>query len=165
MPYDYPHLSQKSVVTSPFTLVFARAGSKAAGSFMNAVILSSVVSAGNHALFAGSRVLYSLAQPLPSSGNHPKYVPVTCTCDLSLTNMEVRLAASPRPSLHARQRRVSRCQLCSRLPLSRLCVSAQAGLAQAICGGGCKISSESRIRQVPRPCSHMSRPIIEVPCV
>ncbi|KAH8982151.1 hypothetical protein EDB83DRAFT_2629378 [Lactarius deliciosus] len=30
-------------------------------SFMNTVILSSVISAGNHALFAGTRVLYSLA--------------------------------------------------------------------------------------------------------
>lgn len=37
------------------------AGSKAAGSFINAVILTSVVSAGNHALFCGSRLLYSLS--------------------------------------------------------------------------------------------------------
>jgi len=29
---------------------------------MNSVILSSVISAGNHALFAGTRVLYGLAQ-------------------------------------------------------------------------------------------------------
>jgi AAT family amino acid transporter len=29
---------------------------------MNTVILSSVISAGNHALFAGTRVLYGLAQ-------------------------------------------------------------------------------------------------------
>jgi amino acid transporter len=34
----------------------------AAASFMNTVILSSVISAGNHALFAGTRVLYGLAQ-------------------------------------------------------------------------------------------------------
>jgi amino acid permease len=33
-----------------------------AASFMNTVILSSVVSAGNHALFAGTRVLYGLAK-------------------------------------------------------------------------------------------------------
>jgi L-asparagine transporter-like permease len=37
---------------------------------MNAVILSSVLSAGNHALFAGTRVLYSLAQPLPAARGH-----------------------------------------------------------------------------------------------
>jgi len=33
-----------------------------AASIMNSVILSSVISAGNHALFAGTRVLYGLAQ-------------------------------------------------------------------------------------------------------
>jgi hypothetical protein len=34
----------------------------ASASFMNTVILSSAISAGNHALFAGTRVLYGLAQ-------------------------------------------------------------------------------------------------------
>ncbi|BGP24095.1 Basic amino-acid permease [Rhodotorula toruloides] len=61
VPYDYPNLSTKSTATSPFTLVFQQAGSKAGGSFMNAVILTSVLSAGNHAMFAGARVLYGLA--------------------------------------------------------------------------------------------------------
>ncbi|BGP39401.1 Basic amino-acid permease [Rhodotorula kratochvilovae] len=61
VPYDYPNLSTKSTATSPFTLVFQFAGSKVGGSFMNAVILTSVLSAGNHALFAGARVLYGLA--------------------------------------------------------------------------------------------------------
>ncbi|SCU92070.1 LAFA_0F07800g1_1 [Lachancea sp. 'fantastica'] len=59
VPYNYPNLSEKSIITSPFTIVFQMVGSRAAGSFMNAVILTSVVSAGNHALFAGSRVLYN----------------------------------------------------------------------------------------------------------
>ena len=36
-------------------------GASAAGSVMNAVIMSSVISAGNHALFAGARLLYTLA--------------------------------------------------------------------------------------------------------
>jgi len=61
VPWDYPNLSDKSITTSPFTLVFQRAGSRGAASVMNAVILSSVLSAGNHALFAGTRVLYSLS--------------------------------------------------------------------------------------------------------
>ncbi|CDR39525.1 CYFA0S03e04368g1_1 [Cyberlindnera fabianii] len=60
VPYNYPNLSTKSVVTSPFTIVFQEAGSKAAGSFMNAVILTSVISAGNHALYAGSMLAYTL---------------------------------------------------------------------------------------------------------
>ncbi|KAG8814018.1 hypothetical protein FRC17_001333 [Serendipita sp. 399] len=38
------------------------AGSNIAASAMNTVILTSVVSAGNHALFAGTRILYSLAK-------------------------------------------------------------------------------------------------------
>lgn len=54
-------LKSKTVATSPFTLVFQEAGSNVAGSFMNAVILTSVLSAGNHALFCGARVLYSSA--------------------------------------------------------------------------------------------------------
>jgi AAT family amino acid transporter len=36
-------------------------GSTVAGSFINAVIVTSVISAGNHALFAGSRMLYALS--------------------------------------------------------------------------------------------------------
>lgn len=36
-------------------------GSNVAGSFINAVIMTSVLSAGNHALFVGTRLLYSLA--------------------------------------------------------------------------------------------------------
>jgi AAT family amino acid transporter len=68
VPYNYPKLSSKTVATSPFTLVFKRTGAKGAGSFMNAVIMTSVLSAGNHALFAGARLLYSLS----AQGHAPK---------------------------------------------------------------------------------------------
>jgi len=61
VPYNYPGLSTKSSSTSPFTIVFQQVGAKAAGSFMNAVIMTSVISAGNHALFAGTRLLYTLS--------------------------------------------------------------------------------------------------------
>lgn len=61
VPYNTNGLSTKSSATSPFTIVFQMAGAKAAGSFINAVILTSVLSAGNHALFAGTRLLYTLA--------------------------------------------------------------------------------------------------------
>jgi hypothetical protein len=70
VPWDYPGLSNKSTTTSPFTIVFKMAGSNGAASIMNTVILSSVLSAGNHALFAGTRVLYGLAStklPVPLS--------------------------------------------------------------------------------------------------
>ena len=43
------------------------AGSKVAGSFINTVVITSVLSAGNHALFAGTRVLYSLAVIQPAA--------------------------------------------------------------------------------------------------
>ncbi len=54
-------LDDQDTRTSPFTIVFQMAGSTAAGSFINAVIMTSVLSAGNHALFAGTRLLYTLA--------------------------------------------------------------------------------------------------------
>lgn len=60
VPYTYPGLSDGTSATSPFTLVFQMAGSSVAGSFMNAVVVTSVLSAGNHALFAGTRLLWSM---------------------------------------------------------------------------------------------------------
>lgn len=79
MPWDHPNLSNRSTATSPFTIVFKEAGSSTylslpdhffldinnifaavAASFMNTVVLTSVLSAGNHALFAGTRVLYGV---------------------------------------------------------------------------------------------------------
>lgn len=60
VPYTYPNLSSKETTTSPFTIVFQMTGAHAAGSVINAVILTSVLSAGNHALFAGARLLYTL---------------------------------------------------------------------------------------------------------
>ncbi|KAF9814582.1 hypothetical protein IEO21_05040 [Rhodonia placenta] len=65
VPWDYPGLSNKSTTTSPFTIVFKEVGSNVAASFMNTVILTSVLSAGNHALFAGTRVLYGLSVTAP----------------------------------------------------------------------------------------------------
>lgn len=61
VPYNYPGLSSKKSSTSPFTIVFQQIGAKSAGSFINAVIVTSVLSAGNHALFAGTRLLYTLS--------------------------------------------------------------------------------------------------------
>ena len=61
VPYTYPNLNSKDTRTSPFTIVFQMAGAHAAGSVINAVIMTSVLSAGNHALFAGTRLLYTLA--------------------------------------------------------------------------------------------------------
>ncbi|KAF9485823.1 hypothetical protein BDN70DRAFT_870714 [Pholiota conissans] len=68
VPWNYPNLSNRSTTTSPFTIVFKSAGSSVAASFMNTVILTSVLSAGNHALFAGTRVLYGLSVTTPPQG-------------------------------------------------------------------------------------------------
>ncbi|RMZ84361.1 hypothetical protein DV738_g791, partial [Chaetothyriales sp. CBS 135597] len=70
VPYNYPNLSKKNTSTSPFTIVFTEVGSNVAGSFINAVILTSVISAANHALFAGSRLMYTLAV----DGYAPKFL-------------------------------------------------------------------------------------------
>ncbi len=65
IPYTDPNLleaSAENVAASPFTLIFERAGLAAAASVINAVILTSVLSAGNSTLYSGSRLVYSMAQ-------------------------------------------------------------------------------------------------------
>lgn len=66
------------------------AGSSIAGSFINAVVVTSVISAGNHALFAGARLLYALAinQHAPKifatlNRNHVPWLAVLATSALS----------------------------------------------------------------------------------
>ncbi|MEJ7386055.1 amino acid permease, partial [Staphylococcus epidermidis] len=53
---------ENSISTSPFTLVFKNAGLAFAASFMNAVILTSVLSAGNSGMYASTRMLYSMSK-------------------------------------------------------------------------------------------------------
>ncbi|NMO97264.1 amino acid permease [Paenibacillus lemnae] len=65
IPYTDPSLLQSGVndiSVSPFTLVFEKAGLAFAASVMNAVILSSVLSAGNSGMYASTRVLYAMAK-------------------------------------------------------------------------------------------------------
>lgn len=50
------------VDTSPFTLIFQKAGIAGAASLMNAVVLTSVLSAGNSGMYASTRMLYSMAK-------------------------------------------------------------------------------------------------------
>ena len=61
-------LDSSSVTASPFTIVFENVGLAAAAIVMNVVILTSVLSAGNSALYLSSRQLYSLSE----SGYAPK---------------------------------------------------------------------------------------------
>ena len=63
IPYTDPRLLNESedISVSPFTLVFQNAGLLSAAVIMNAVILTSVLSAGNSGLYASTRMLYALA--------------------------------------------------------------------------------------------------------
>src|SRR5256885_908177 len=64
IPYTDPHLLKNDlgdISVSPFTLVFERAGLLSAAAVMNAVVLTSVLSAGNSGMYASTRMLYTLA--------------------------------------------------------------------------------------------------------
>ncbi|HAA4349060.1 TPA_asm: gamma-aminobutyrate permease [Listeria monocytogenes] len=65
IPYTNPNLLSAEaidVAISPFTLVFEKAGLAFAASVMNAVILTSVLSAGNSGLYASTRMLWAMAR-------------------------------------------------------------------------------------------------------
>ena len=71
LPYTDPRLLRNDVgdiSVSPFTLVFQNAGLLSAAAVMNAVILTSVLSAGNSGMYASTRMLYTLA----TEGKAPK---------------------------------------------------------------------------------------------
>jgi lysine-specific permease len=65
IPYTNPDLLRggiDDIGVSPFTIIFDKAGLAIAASVMNAVILSSVLSAGNSGMYASTRVLYAMAK-------------------------------------------------------------------------------------------------------
>ncbi|RNB89941.1 amino acid permease [Brevibacillus fluminis] len=72
IPYTTENLVNgniEDVAMSPFTLVFQKAGLAFAASAMNAVILTSVLSAGNSGMYASTRMLFELAK----DGKAPKW--------------------------------------------------------------------------------------------
>lgn len=72
IPYTNPNLlggDVNNVAVSPFTLVFEKAGLAFAASVMNAVILTSILSAGNSGLYASTRMLWAIAK----DGQAPKF--------------------------------------------------------------------------------------------
>jgi lysine-specific permease len=60
----------ENISKSPFTIVFERAGLAVAAAFMNAVILTAVLSAGNSGMYASTRVLWVLAR----EGKAPRFL-------------------------------------------------------------------------------------------
>ncbi|MDR1767961.1 MAG: amino acid permease [Propionibacteriaceae bacterium] len=78
IPFNDPLLLASgvdNVAASPFTIVFQNAGLIVAASFMNAVVLTSVLSCGNSGLFCASRMLYAMG----NSGKAPKIFAKTNT--------------------------------------------------------------------------------------
>ena len=72
IPYTDPRLLKNELTdisVSPFTLVFERAGLLSAAAVMNAVVLTTVLSAGNSGLYAATRMLYVLA----TEGKAPRF--------------------------------------------------------------------------------------------
>lgn len=63
IPSNDPHLLKGTgtAASSPFVIAASRAGVKVLPSIINAVILTSAWSSGNHAMLVGSRSLYALA--------------------------------------------------------------------------------------------------------
>ncbi|WP_194948017.1 amino acid permease [Actinomyces trachealis] len=73
IPYADPNLlnsAEDNISVSPFTLVFKKAGILGAASLMNAVILTSVLSAGTSGLYASTRMLFALAE----NGHAPAFL-------------------------------------------------------------------------------------------
>ncbi|KAI7851246.1 amino acid permease/ SLC12A domain-containing protein [Circinella umbellata] len=71
IPYTDPNLLAGSddISVSPFTLVFKLAGAEWAAHLMNAIILVTMISAGNSGVYSSSRTLLALAE----NGNAPKF--------------------------------------------------------------------------------------------
>ncbi|NOU93719.1 amino acid permease [Paenibacillus sp. LMG 31456] len=59
-----------NITVSPFTIVFEKAGLAIAASVMNAIILTSVLSAGSSGMYASTRMLWSLAK----DGKAPRWL-------------------------------------------------------------------------------------------
>ncbi|WEV75469.1 amino acid permease [Bifidobacterium sp. ESL0800] len=76
IPYTDPNLlgaSDSNIAMSPFTIVFEKAGLAGAASIMNAVVLTSILSAVNTGAYASSRMLYGMAK----DGYAPKFLGTT----------------------------------------------------------------------------------------
>ncbi|KAG9322354.1 hypothetical protein KVV02_001336 [Mortierella alpina] len=83
-------LNNNSAATAPFTIVFAKAGINAAANYMNAVVLTSVLSTTNSSVYVSTRMLLSLAR----NGWAPKAVGYTNSRGVPLVSLAVVIAFS-----------------------------------------------------------------------
>ncbi|MBV7509048.1 amino acid permease [Bacillus sp. sid0103] len=100
IPYTDPNLLKsgvKNVSISPFTLVLQRAGLAFAASVMNAVLLTSVLSAANSAMYASSRMLWALAKegkaPRIFGRLNRKGIPMLALCTTAILGLVSFLAS------------------------------------------------------------------------
>jgi lysine-specific permease len=99
IPYTDPNLLKsgvQNVSISPFTLVLQRAGLAFAASVMNAVLLTSVLSAANSAMYASSRMLWALAKegkaPRIFAQLNRKGIPMWALCTTAILGLVSFLA-------------------------------------------------------------------------
>ncbi|WP_349730271.1 amino acid permease [Peribacillus frigoritolerans] len=100
IPYTDPNLLKsgvENVSISPFTLVLQRAGLAFAASVMNAVLLTSVLSAANSAMYASSRMLWALAKegkaPRIFASLNRKGIPMLALCATAIIGLVSFLAS------------------------------------------------------------------------
>ncbi|MEY2195966.1 amino acid permease [Neobacillus sp. BF23-41] len=100
IPFTDPNLLKsgvKNVSISPFTLVLQRAGLAFAASVMNAVLLTSVLSAANSAMYASSRMLWALAKegkaPRIFGRLNRKGIPMLALCTTAILGLVSFLAS------------------------------------------------------------------------
>jgi lysine-specific permease len=100
IPYTDPNLLKtgvSNVSISPFTLVLQRAGLAFAASVMNAVLLTSVLSAANSAMYASSRMLWALAKegkaPRIFAQLNRKGIPMLALCTTATLGLASFLAS------------------------------------------------------------------------
>ena len=100
IPYTDPNLLKsgvQNVSISPFTLVLQRAGLAFAASVMNAVLLTSVLSAANSAMYASSRMLWALAKegkaPRIFARLNRKGIPMWALCTTAILGLVSFLAS------------------------------------------------------------------------
>ena len=100
IPYTDPNLLKsgvENVSISPFTLVLQKAGLAFAASVMNAVLLTSVLSAANSAMYASSRMLWALAKegkaPRIFARLNRKGIPMLALCTTAIIGLVSFLAS------------------------------------------------------------------------
>ena len=85
IPYTDPALTEGSVTSSPFTLVFERLNIPYVASIMNFVVISAILSAANASLFTASRIIWHMGK----SKEAPRFFAKTNTSGVPVAGLVV----------------------------------------------------------------------------